>query len=1016
MEEPDFVAVIGMAGRFPGARNVEEFWRNLREGVESIRTFSEAELLAAGVPAGEIADANYVRRGVVVPDFDRFDASFFGFTPNDAKVTDPQQRVFMETAWEALEHAGYAPGACPGAVGVFAGTENSSYFLEKIFGNRAVVENASAMQIAIGNEKDFLCTRVAYHLGLRGPAVTVQTACSTSLVAVHLACQSVLNGESDIALAGGVCLHSRPAGYRYQLGDINSPDGRCRAFDEHAAGTVPGAGAGIVVLKRLSRALADGDTIHAVIRGTAINNDAADKVGYGAPSVNGQAAVIAEAMAVADVDPQSISYVEAHGTGTVLGDPIEIKALQQAFGAASSQKHFCALGSLKTNVGHLDAAAGIAGLIKAVLTARDREIAPSLHFTSPNPHIDFANGPFYVNTRLRKVGADVQTMRVGVSSFGIGGTNAHAVVEEPPPVESPRGPRTPELIVLSGKTPEALAASGRRLSDFFAANPAVDFADAAFTLQIGRMAFGHRRAIVCAGPEDAARQLATPAGEHEVTTRPGAIVFLFPGQGAQYPGMARQPYRDCEIFRTEVDRCAEILRAHLGFDLRSLLLAEDPAAESGRAKINETQVAQPALFTVEYALARQLEHWGVRPDAMLGHSLGEYVAACLAGVFTPEDALALVAQRGRLVSRLSPGRMLAVHADETTLRSLGGSGVCIAAMNAPALGTVSGTDEAIGAFERTLTERGIDFHALRTSHAFHSRHMDPVLDEFAAAVARCARQPPRAPFVSNVTGTWITERQATSAEYWRDHMRMPVRFSSGVQTLGTLDSLLCIEVGPGRALTSILRMQDEAARWRTVTSLPDSRKAAPAEPPLLRAVGAAWMNGASVDWRRLRARRGRRIPLPTYPFARTRHWIGDATIPAGDAATPSPAPTHGTRSARPALAIPYVAPRNDIEKMLVAIWQGLFGIDALGVDDDFFDLGGHSLMATQILSQVRKELGIALPLRSLFEVTTVAGLAVRIEEVRADEESTRRAARASIDQMSPAQIAELLAEKRKLRG
>jgi iturin family lipopeptide synthetase A len=885
------VAVIGMAGRFPDANSVDEFWHNLRNGIENVRTLRDHELVAAGVPASEFQNENYVKRGTVVPGFDCFDAEFFGFTPKDAEVTDPQQRVFMEVAWEALEFAGYVPGDYSGAIGVFAGASNSSYFLQKIYGNARFAESVSVKQIQIGNEKDYLCTRLAYHLGLRGPAVTVQTACSTSLVAVHMACQSILSGETDIALAGGASLQTRTGGYMYQPGDIMSPDGTCRAFDEKAAGTAPGNGVAVVVLKSLGKALQDGDTIHAVIRGSAINNDAADKVGYTAPSVNGQAAVITEAMAVADVHPESISYVEAHGTGTILGDPIEMKALQQAYGAATGKKQFCAIGSLKTNMGHLDAAAGVAGLIKAVMSVREREFVPSLHFVRPNPHIDFANSPFYVNVVLQRPAPRATPLRAGVSSFGIGGTNAHVIVEEPPRIAPSPSKRAAQLLLLSARTPDALAAGAANLRQFLVAHPETNLADAAYTTQVGRAAFAYRHMLVCDSVADAVRQLevGAPTPVPLAQGKGSSVVFMFPGQGTQYAGMGKDLYHTEEVFRSEVDRCAQLLHPALGFDLRTVLFAGGAESDHAQDVLRQTNVAQPALFVVEYALARQLAHWGVSPDAMVGHSLGEYVAACVAGVFSLPDALELVARRGSLIAGLPAGRMLAVQASGQTVQALMGDGVWLAATNAPAICTASGTDSAIAALEVVLQERDIAFQRLHTSHAFHSDMMDPILDEFAAVVSRLQLHAPRIPFVSNVTGTWITDEQATSAAYWCTHLRQGVRFSECVQTLMQLHAALFVEVGPGRSLTILAKLHTEAdVAVRTVTTLPDAKTAASSAATLMRTAGVLWTNGVRMDWSHFHGEeRRRRIPLPTYPFARTRYWIDDAEpVTAAQAAAP----------------------------------------------------------------------------------------------------------------------------------
>ncbi|HEX2209901.1 MAG TPA: type I polyketide synthase, partial [Longimicrobium sp.] len=641
------IAVVGMAGRFPGAPGVDALWANLRAGVESIRHFTDEELTAAGVPESLRTDPAYVPARGALAEVDRFDAAFFGFTPREAQVTDPQQRLFLEVAWEALEHAGYDAARVPGRVGVYAGTSMSSYYLN-LLSRPDVTAAAGEMAVHMGNDKDFLATRAAFKMGLEGPAVVVQTACSTSLVAVHLACQALLGGDCEMALVGGsaVVAHQH-AGYLYQEGAIRSPDGRCRAFDAQARGTVGGSGVAVAALKRLEDALADGDTVHAVILGSAINNDGSAKIGFTAPRVEGQAAAIRAAHAAADVDPATITYVEAHGTGTELGDPIEIEALTRAFRAGTDRTGFCAIGSIKTNIGHLDVAAGIAGLIKTTLALRTGEIPPSLHFTRPNPQIDFASSPFYVNTTLAKWTPPAGVpRRAGVSSFGIGGTNAHVVMEQAPAVApSPAPSRAEQLLVLSARTETALDAAARRLAAHLEQNPEQALADVAWTLQQGRRAFAHRRAVVARTHAEAAQALADVG--RGVAGRAGseapAAVFLFPGQGAQYAGMARGLHEREPVFREELDRCAGILRPLLGLDLRDAIFSDDAD------RLKQTALTQPALFAVEYAIAKQWMAWGITPESMIGHSVGEYVAACLAGVFSLEDALALVAERGRLM-------------------------------------------------------------------------------------------------------------------------------------------------------------------------------------------------------------------------------------------------------------------------------------------------------------------------------------------------------------------------------
>jgi acyl transferase domain-containing protein len=642
------IAVIGMACRFPGARNTEEFWRNLRDGVESISFFSAQELEAAGVDPTTLQAPNYVPACPALDDMELFDATFFDVNAREAELTDPQQRLFLECAWEVLESAGYDAARHPGRIGVYAGVEINSYLLNNVLPQRDLLTSRGGMaHVVTVSDKDYLSTRVSYKLNLRGPSVTIQTACSTSLVAVHLACESLLNCESDLALAGGVTIRVPQTGYLYQEGDVLSPDGHCRAFDAGAQGTIFGNGVGIVVLKRLADALTDGDHIHAVIRGSAINNDGASKVGYTAPSVAGQTTVIAEALAVAGVGAETITYVEAHGTGTALGDPVEIAALTRAFRLSTEKRGFCAIGSVKTNVGHLSAAAGVAGLIKTILSLKHKLIPPSLNFERPNPKIDFENSPFYVSTCLSEWETEGSPRRAGVSSFGMGGTNAHVVVEEAPQVESAGESRPWQLLPLSARTSTALDTMTANLARHLQQYPDLNLADVAYTLQTGRQAFNQRRVLVCRDGDEAARALET-LDPHQVFTRfqqtlDRPVVFMFSGQGAQYANMGQGLYQIEPTFRKEVDHCYELVAPHLGFDLREVLFPGDERAAEATERLTQTAITQPALFVVAYSLARLWMAWGIHPQAMIGHSIGEYVAACLAGVFSLPDGLALVA-------------------------------------------------------------------------------------------------------------------------------------------------------------------------------------------------------------------------------------------------------------------------------------------------------------------------------------------------------------------------------------
>jgi len=868
------VAVIGMAGRFPKAATLDEFWRNLRDGVEGISFFSDAELEAAGVAATALADPAYVKAAAVLDEVEIFDAAFFGFTPREAEIMDPQQRLFLEHAWQALENAGYDAEGYAGRIGVFAGVSSNAYLMDNLLPNREAVESVGPFQTMISNDRDFLATLVSYKLNLKGPSFTVQTACSTSLVAIHLATQSLLNHECDMAMAGGVSIRlPQKQGYFYQEGGILSPDGHCRAFDEQARGTLSGSGVGVVVLKRLPEALRDRDTILAVIKGSAINNDGALKVGYTAPSVEGQAAVIEEAMAMADVAPETISYVEAHGTATPLGDPVEMAALMRAFGAQTEQTGFCAIGSVKTNIGHLDAAAGVAGFIKTVLALMHKALPPSLHFQKANPQIDFAHSPFYVNDCLREWHANPR--RAGVSSFGIGGTNAHILLEEAPAVEPSQSSRPHHLLVLSARTATALEAATNNLTAYLKQTPNVDLGDVAYTLQTGRRTFAHRRALVCRNAAEAATMLTDPkrmlTAVEERRKRPVALIFS--GQGTQYAQMGRDLYRAEPIFRAEMDRCAEILRPHLGGDLRDLLYGEASPDERTGQRLEQTAVTQPALFAVEWALAKLLIACGVTPQAMLGHSIGEYVAACLAGVLSLEDALLLVAARGRLMQQLPAGAMLAVALSEPDVKALlENKPLALAAVNAPSLCIVSGPTEAIDQLERELSGGIAGCRRLHTSHAFHSQMMAPIREDFLELVKRITLNAPAIPFLSNVTGRWISAAEATSPEYWADHLRQTVRFREGVEELLKEPELLLLEVGPGQTISATIKQYP--GKPEVVSTMRPAKAEQSDDKFLLAALGQLWAAGVEVNWKQLYApEQRRRLPLPTYPFERQRHWI-----------------------------------------------------------------------------------------------------------------------------------------------
>ncbi len=897
------VAVIGLAGRFPGAGTVDELWRNLRQGVESISRFTVAEAIEAGADPALVARPDWVLAEGILEGAASFDAEFFGIGPREATLTDPQHRQFLMTAWAALENAGYEPRACGSRVGVYAGSGLNGH-LSVTLADPRFSGPVDLLSVALGSDKDHLCPYVSYALDLRGPSVVIQTACSTSLVAVHLACQALLTRECDLALAGGVSIRVPSGiGYLYVEGGPLSPDGRCRPFDAQARGTVSGSGVGVVVLKRLADAVAGNDSIRAVILGSAVNNDGAGKAGYTAPSPDGQASVIVEALAASGVEAGTIGYVETHGTGTILGDPIEVSALTQAYRTFTPAAGFCALGSVKANIGHLDAAAGVAGLIKAILALESREKPPLANFERANPEIDLPATPFYVPTRLENWPAGSQPRRAAVSSFGLGGTNVHVVLEEAPP--SPPGiPGRPwQLLTLSARTPAALEKATAVLVGHLDRAGSLDLADAAYTLQTGRRAFEHRRFVVCRDAAGAADSLRRPeaggvlGGRAEGT--PPSLVFLFPGQGTQHSRMAAGLHRDEPRFRDHFDQCESLLLPHLDSDLRASGLAAIRRGEAGEA-IHETRLTQPALFTVEYALARTLMDWGLKPEAMLGHSLGEYVAACLAGVFSLEDALALVSARGRLLESIPAGVMLVVPLPEAETRALLEPGQSVAAVNGPSNCVVAGPAEAAETLRERLRERRIETRLVRTSRAFHSPAVEPVLDQFRTVLSQIPLNRPLLRYISNLTGDWVRASETTDTEFWLRHLRSPVRFADGARRLLAQPRVAFVEVGPGHTLSGLVRQMPE---WSTghfaCSTLPHPRdEQADDYHHLLSALGGLWLEGVAVDWRGLHGPDARRrVPLPAYPFEGRPYVVAGAAAEIASPAGRSLPPRGGGASA-----------------------------------------------------------------------------------------------------------------------
>lgn len=1002
--EPGRIAIIGVSGRFPGADDVSQFWKNLCDGIESIKHFGDAELEDCFDEATR-RSPSYVKARAILSGADQFDAGFFGMHANEAALTDPQHRVFLECAWEAFEDAGYDPATHAGPVGVFAGCSINTYFLNNICADRRTIEDytgnfqVGCYHALLGSGREFLATRASYKLGLTGPSITVQTACSTSLVAVIQACQSLLLYQCDMALAGGVSItFPQKRGYLHQEGGMVSADGRCRPFDAEASGTVFGDGAAIVLLKRLEDALADRDHIYAVIRGCGINNDGADKVGFTAPSVNGQAQAIEAALAEAGVDARSIGYVECHGTATPLGDPIEVAALTKAFKRAAGERQFCAIGSVKGNIGHLDAAAGAAGLIKTALSLKYGIIPATLHFKAPNPHIDFSSTPFVVNAQLTRWD-EAQTPRLaGVSSLGVGGTNAHIILEEPPsPKEVARKTVSNHLLLLSARSKAALTQARLNLSRHIENHPEQPLADIAHTLRMGRRHFPYRCALVCGDRAEAVSRLAADHGWLQGKSGGGGIAFMFPGQGAQFPAMGRGLYDHYPEFRRQLDICAEILKPLLGKDLRKVLYASREAAAE---ELTETILAQPAIFSIEFALAKLWESWGLRPCAMIGHSIGEFAAACIAGVFSLDDALRIVAVRGQLLQALPPGGMLAVRLPEKKLAPLLDARLSIAAINSRSLCVVSGPPDSLSELGVRLKAAGIAYRPLRTSHAFHSVMADPVVAPLAEELRKVRLSPPAIPFVSCVTGGWIHAGEATSPEYWARHAREPVRFSQGIGTLLQSKPGCLLETGPGNTLVTLAAQSAHGENVRLVASLPESSQEGKDAESLMEALGSLWIAGAEPDWKAVFGE-GRRVALPTYPFERSRYWIEPPKRQASESAAP-PEKTEASQMSSADASISERAikpmsltPANQLDQngrspahetvraSLIKIFEDLSGENVSSAPDSmsFLEMGFDSLFLSQAAQRIEKEFKIKITFRQLLAgQSTLPALSSYLEE------------------------------------
>jgi len=969
------VAVIGMAGRFPGANNIDELWDLLKHGKETVSFFTKEEL-SPYIPDEIKNDPDYVRARGVIDGAGEFDAAFFGINIKHAQLMDPQQRIFLEVVWEALESSGYVPQKYNGSIGVFAGSGNNTYYLNNVISNKELVDRAGSFQVMTLNEKDYVASRTAYELNLKGPAVSVYSACSTSLLAIAQAVESLRKGQCDVALAGGVAITVPiKSGHIYQDGAMLSRDGHCRSFDTDAQGTVFSDGAGAVLLKSLEDAKRDGDTIYAVIKGTGVNNDGGGKGSFTAPSAEGQAGAISMAIEDAGISASSITYVEAHGTATPLGDPIEIEGLNIAFGK-QDQKQYCAIGSIKSNMGHLTAAAGVAGFIKIVLALHHKQIPPSINFNKPNPNIDFANSPFFVNTELRNWDAK-EKRRAGVSSFGVGGTNLHVVLEEFENNKKETSASRPvQLINWSAKTTSSREAFAKKLAGYIQTKPDLNLADVAYTLRTSRQDFNARRFVIASDKSELIEKLnavsISPTESLQLKESLDEVVFIFPGQGSQYVNMGIDLYKNESVFKDALDECANILQQTLKEDIRKIIYPEKINAEA-EEKINNTYYTQPAMFVIEYAVAKLWMSWGIQPSAFVGHSIGEFVAAHLAGVFSLEDGLRLIATRGRMMSELPRGSMLAVRADYEKIKSLLSEDLSLAVVNSPGSSVIAGPIKSTDDFSKRLAEANISNKLLATSHAFHSSMMDSIVAPFEEVVKAVKLNLPRIPIVSTVTGKWMTDADATNPNYWASHLRSTVRFADAVATLLEDERRLVLETGPKNVTASLVRQQ--AKKTTVAISTLESIDGQSEYYSVLKAVGQLWLNGIAIDWNAFYAREQRlKLRLPTYAFDRTLLWV-DPVVTLQSHST-IPVITNGVANNNFATQQTInIVPQNTfmrketlIEK-IKEVLENASGIEMESVTPDmnFIEMGFDSLLLTQVALNLKKEFKLPITFRQLNE-------------------------------------------------
>lgn len=978
----DGIAVIGMSGRFPGADSVEEFWDNLVHERETITFYSDEELKKAGIDDTLIQNPNYVKAKGVLKDIELFDAKFFGMSPGEAELTDPQHRLMLQEAWKALEDAGYPCYDYQGQIGVYVGCSMSSYMLLNVYPNIKKEISSGSLVAAIGNDKDSLSTTISYHMNLTGPSINIQSSSSTSLVAICTACQSILNYQSDMSIAGGVALGPPVvSGYLYEENGIVSKDGHCRPFDADANGFVPGMGLGLVVLKRLDKAIEDRDHIYAVIKGFSVNNDGANKISYHAPSVKRQTDVVVEAQEIADIQPETISYIECHGTGTKLGDPIEIAALKSAFARSTNKKRFCALGSVKSNIGHLDTAAGVAGFIKVCCALKEKMIPPTLHFQKLNPEISLKDSPFYVNTELHQWDSTGIPNRAGVTSLGMGGTNAHVILEAYDVEKVLREEEDSYVFVTSAKTQESLDVYTKKLVEYLNGHSEVFIGDVAYTLAVGRNAFPYRRALYYSRTKGLTG-LADLNNMNSTTnyfTKKRKLAFLFTGQGAQYLNIGKQLYLTEKIYREAYDECDAIFYSFSGVSIKNIVFGE--AEDYGR--INETQYDQPVLVAFEYALAKLYSSWGINPDIMIGHSLGEYTAACLSGVLTLRDCFYMIHLRSKYMQEQKPGAMLVVHLSECEMKELllqeDFKQLDLAEVNAPNICVVAGGLDEINKLILYLEQNGIQHSLRKVNHAFHSRLMKPMIDLLKEKYKKIQIHAPKIPFVSCFTGELVTVEELRNSEYWLNQLIQPVQFSKGLQTILNQGETIFLELSGVDILSTFVREQLRTNEFdRVIPSMSIRDRSEGCILQIQKAVGKLWTQGVSVHWNQFYANSPYyRISLPTYAFYNKRYWMNETKVNVIQLNEQ----VRTEKSDHDQIDLPdAVEQLTDTQQKIQAIWEEVLGVKSIGLKDDFFETGGHSLLATQLLSRIELAFGIRIQLKDIFFEFTIEHIAEILEK------------------------------------